>query len=280
MKRLFIFATLGLFLAVLAVYQVAPDTQAIRVVERPHFIVTEDWPEVSATAYAIFDQATGELLATKAADLVLPIASVTKLVTAATLLSDFELDTEVTISAADVAAEGRSGRLSEGDIYTYRELMFPLLLESSNDAAVALERALGGELVSAMNQLAQRSGATSLSLTDASGLSDTNVATVIDLVDVLRYVAEKEPHILDVSRLSKRAGPYVSWQNNSPVLDSTYVGGKHGYTTAANRTLAALFRESFGTNQRTIGYVLLGSHNLAQDTAVLRDFVTTKVSLK
>jgi D-alanyl-D-alanine carboxypeptidase len=80
--------------------------------------------------------------------------------------------------------------------------------------------------------------------------------------------------------LSKRAGPYVSWSNNSPVLNESYRGGKHGFTEAANRTLVALFNESFVTGQRTLGYVILGSDNLSQDIEKLRTFVSESVTLE
>ena len=69
----------------------------------------------------------------------------------------------------DVAAEGRAGKLEAGQKYVLRDLLFPLLLESSNDAAAVFERTLG------------KISFPQVQLADASGLSSYNVASASDL---------------------------------------------------------------------------------------------------
>ncbi len=131
-----------------------------------------------------------------------------------------------------------------------------------------------------MNGYAAELGASTLRVADASGLSPENRASAHDLAHLTSILYRTQPHLFDMARLTKRAGPYTAWQNNSPVLAPEYRGGKHGFTEAANRTLVALFEETFPAGSRVVGYVILGSGDLAADTALLRDFVATKVTLE
>ncbi len=266
---------------VLSAYSGAFSTQASApIIPAPQLKVLTEPAAVTATAYAVFDVETGAVLAGKAVEKVLPIASVTKLATAAALVENFDLEKNGQVDADDVATEGRAGKLKEGDNYSYRELLFPLLLESSNDAAAFYERATNGEILVQMNTLAKSLGMKDTAFTDASGLSDQNISTVSDMVTFLTHLAKKESYLLDITSLGQYVGKNTGWVNNSPVLAENYRGGKHGYTEAANRTLIALFKEDFTQSQRTIGYVVLGSDDLAADTTALRDFVENDVTFE
>lgn len=266
---------------VLFAYSGAFSTQASApIIPTPQLKVLAEPAAVTAIAYAVFDVETGEVLAGKAVEKVLPIASVTKLATAAALVENFDLEKSGQVDAVDVATEGRAGKLKAGDSYSYRELLFPLLLESSNDAAAFYERATKGEILVEMNTLTKSLGMKDTAFTDASGLSDKNVSTASDMVTFLNHLAKKESYLLDVTSLEQYVGKNTGWINNSPVRAENYQGGKHGYTEAANRTLIALFKEDFTQSQRTIGYVVLGSDDLAADTTVLRDFVENDVTFE
>lgn len=243
-------------------------------------VVTETAPALAATSYVIFDVETGKVIASQSGDTIAPIASVTKLLTAATVLRTANLEEEYTVEATDLEAHGRAGRLSAGEVYTARELLFPLLLESSNDAAAVFERETKGDIVRRMNGYAAELGASSLTVVDASGIASENKASAADLARLTSTLYRIEPHLFDIARLTKHAGTYTAWQNNSPVLAPEYRGGKHGYTEAANRTLVALYEESFPAGTRVLGYVILGSADLAHDTALLRDFVHETVTLQ
>ncbi len=266
---------------VLFAYSDAFSTQASApIISTPQLKVLAEPAAVTATAYAVFDVETGEVLAGKAVEKVLPIASVTKLATAAALVENFDLEKIGEVSALDVATEGRAGKLKEGDSYSYRELIFPLLLESSNDAAAFYERETKGEILVRMNTFTKSLGMKDTVFTDASGLSDQNVSTVSDMVTFLTHLAKKESYLLDITSLGQYVGKNTGWINNSPVITENYQGGKHGYTEAANRTLIALFKEDFTQSQRTVGYVVLGSDNLAADTTALRSFVENDVTFE
>lgn len=236
------------------------------VVERV-VVAKEIFPVVTAKAYTVFDLTTGEVLLAKDADEALPIASVTKLFTAESVL-ELAQDEKVVVSAADVATEGRAGKLAVGEEYSVHELLFPLLLESSNDAAAALERVVGTPEVAGHV------------FADTSGLSDKNLASARELAFAVRELYFTKPHIFDITKLSQKVSENNGWVNNSPVRDLPgYLGGKHGYTTAAGRTLAAIFSES-ALGGREIGYIVLGSNNVRSDVEQLRAGVAESVRLQ
>jgi D-alanyl-D-alanine carboxypeptidase len=275
-----IFVVAGVLLVMVASSVGAADTPVVVTYTPETLVVHDTAPAVTATAFAIFDATTGRLLATQNKDLVLPIASVTKLLTAATVLRTVDHTDTYTITEADTAAHGRAGRLEVGEVYTAHELLFPLLLESSNDAAALFERVTEGDIIRRMNGYAKELGASTLAVADASGLSDRNVASVNDLAKLTAALYDTEPRVFDMTKLSKRTGPYTGWTNNSPVRNKQYVGGKHGFTEAAGRTVTAVYTETFSAGEWPIGYVLLGSTDLVADLETLRDFVATHVTLE
>ncbi len=238
-------------------------------------------PEVSATAVQIVDRVTGTVIYEKRANERLPIASITKLFSSALFWANTDPMATTSVTWADVAFEGRSGRLKAGQTYQNRELQFPALLESSNDAAAVMQRSAPFDLIAAMNDFARQHDAPQTSFADASGLSDQNVSTARELGVLFRTLYAEEPHIIDITTLPNYLNHVNAWMNNNPFVDEpAYAGGKHGYTEAANRTAVALFNEPIGTSGRQIVYVLLGSDDLSTDMKILRDFTASAVRLQ
>ena len=228
-----------------------------------------DVSKLSARAFGVFDIETGEILLTHNASEVLPIASVTKLFTAAAVLAKQAISEVVIITYEDVATEGRSGNLMVNQTYTAHELLFPLLLESSNDAATALMRTIDGEVLVADRKMA-----------DGSGLSARNQASVIELMRESTQLYQNFPHVFDITTLSQYVGTYTGWKNNSPVRNLPgYRGGKHGYTNDAGRTLLAVFAEEH-LDDREFGYIILGSDNIVADVHAVREIVKHSVQLQ
>ncbi|MBY0310296.1 serine hydrolase [Patescibacteria group bacterium] len=245
----------------------------------PVFHIDAAAPELTAArSYVVFDAVTGAILAEHDADTAYPIASVTKLPAAALAEVVVPLEATTTLTWSDVEAEGRAGKLEPFQEYTYRELLFPLLLESSNDAAAAYEREYENILLIAMNEMATTYGATRTRFSDVSGLSADNVSSARDLALITTRLYAEHPFVFDITTLTQYIGPYTGWVNNNPVAsESGYLGGKHGYTEAAGRTIVALFDEPFVAGRRQLGYVILGSANLKADMSTLRSFVAANV---
>ncbi len=233
-------------------------------------------PKISATAALVVDSETKTVLYEQQADDILPIASVTKLFSSALYWSGVDPFATTTITTSDLKADGRSGRLQARQMYQNRELLFPALLESSNDASVVMERVAPFDLVATMNDYTKKHGATQTIFTDPSGLSDGNVSTARELATLFIALVDEYPHIIDITRLPQYFNHVNAWLNNSPFIDTPgYAGGKQGFTKAANRTAIVRFMEPIGGRERAVVYVLLGSDNLKSDIDILRQFVNS-----
>ena len=271
----------SLILLVTFAYNVAASSPVLEPVPGyPQYQAIGAAPSLPVTAFGIYDFESGKMLVSNNAEETLPIASITKLATASVLISKYDLAATASVVESDVLADGRSGNLRVGEDYTYRDLIFPLLLESSNDAAEFYSRVTDDSLVLEMNNLAEKLNLTKTNFADSSGLLDFNTSSVRDLQNLMRYIYQETPLVLDISRLRNYVGPHKVWTNNSPILHQDYRGGKHGYTEAANRTALAVFAEDFAVGERLLIYVILGSDNLAVDMDTLRNFVKTGVTFK
>ncbi len=240
-------------------------------------------PLLSAVAsYTVFDPSDGTILLSYNADQSFPIASITKLFAAMAIRDTFELDQSTTLEWSDLNAVGTAGRLQFGQEYTYRQLLFPLLLSSSNNAALTFERRAiktGTPLPIVMEQLAVRSGYPDVQFADASGLSSGNQASASDLTGLITATREQYAYIYTIAGMNSYVGPYLGWQNNSPFVDDgTYLTGKHGFTNAAGRTAVALFSEEVDGVSVELGYVILGSADLVSDMQTLRKRTVNLVS--
>jgi D-alanyl-D-alanine endopeptidase (penicillin-binding protein 7) len=164
----------------------------------------------------VVDQETHEVLLSKNDSAVLPIASITKLMTAL-LINDAQLpmDEMITITQDDVDTEkGSSSRLQVGTSLARGELLHLALMASENRAAHALGRTYPGGLhrfVELMNQKAKDIGMTDTRFVEPTGLSSKNQSSAKDLVTlvqiahrepVLRDLSTSDSHVVDVGRHS------------------------------------------------------------------------------
>lgn len=279
----FILAVVVLFVAV-ALGQVNDSFLERVILLSPKYHVAEggfSTVPVSAEAYLVFDAASGEVLGGKGEQTPHEMASIVKLLTADTALSIADIEASTTISWRAVATEGRSGKLQYGEEYRLRELLFPLLLESSNDAAEAIAEGYGREsFISEMNRRRDELGMASTTVVDPSGLSRGNTTTAQDLRTFVTHLYTAHRHILDITSLTTFIGSNHTWRNTDPLITSEgFIGGKQGYTDSAGRTLAAVFDTRFEEDRvRPIGIILLSSDDLVGDVSLLRDEVTRTVS--
>ena len=139
-------------------------------------------PKISATSYLVGDLNTGEIIISKNQNTILPMASISKLMTAI-VTEDFSKNEEYTeISKKALATNGKNGELKLGEKIKVGDLIYPLLLESSNDAAEALAEYFGRDnFISKMNQKAKTLKMDSTKYEDPSGLSENNDSTAADL---------------------------------------------------------------------------------------------------
>ena len=100
----------------------------------------------NSSSYVVMYQPGRQVLSGSNLDARLPMASTTKIVTAIVTLENASLDEVVTIPKEAVGVEGSSVYLREGEKFTVNELLHALMLQSGNDAAVALALHVGGNM--------------------------------------------------------------------------------------------------------------------------------------
>lgn len=240
-------------------------------------------PAVSAKSYLVADLDSGEILAEKNPDLVLPIASVSKLMTALVSLDAINQYQTVTISKRALATEGTSGNLKAGEQIEAGNLIYPLLLESSNDAAEALAEHYGrSQFIKLMNDKARAVGLAATSFADPSGLSPQNVSTAHDLYKLARYLEEYKPYVFDVSAKLGHSTVEHGWVNTNDLAAASYfLGGKNGFTDEARQTMLSLWSLPFSeTENRRIVVITLGSQSRKADAETLLDYVKKMLVFK
>ena len=159
--------------------------------------------DLRSSVALVIDQDTREVLFRKNDHAVLPIASLTKLMTGL-VISEAQLPMSemITITQADVDTEkGSSSRLAVGTVLSRGDLLHLALMSSENRAAHALGRSFPGGLdvfVSRMNARAQNLGMADTRYVEPTGLSSRNQSSASDLA-VLVGAAYKEPVLRELS---------------------------------------------------------------------------------
>lgn len=231
--------------------------------------------KISAKSYVVINLDTNMVVLEKDAEKLQPLASVTKLVTAIVARKLIDQNKYVTIDQKILGIYGSEGNLRFGEKLRVGELIYPMLMVSSNDSAEAVAQAydLGRDkFIKEMNIWVNSIGAYRTYFKDASGLSPQNVSTAQDLSIIIQWVLKNDPEILDITLLKSKTIRTHTWTNPTHFLNLTsYIGGKNGYTPEADRTSVSLFK--IGKYKRTYGVVLLGSSQRDSDTLDLLDEV-------
>ncbi len=206
-------------------------------------------PELKSSSALVVDQAAGRPLFAKNVDHVVPIASITKLMTAMVVLdAKLPLDERITISEEDKdLLKGTRSRLRIGTALTRSELLHLALMASENRAAEALTRVFPGgskAFVAAMNQKAVELGMWRSRFVDGTGLSSENVSTAQDLTKMVAAAYEYSlirEYTTDSSASIRLANGRAMNYNNSNRLVSSrewQIGlSKTGYISEAGRCL-------------------------------------------
>jgi D-alanyl-D-alanine endopeptidase (penicillin-binding protein 7) len=160
-------------------------------------------PKLQSSAALVLDQQSGEILYGKNTQAIVPIASITKLMTAMVVLdANLDPDERILITQDDVDwLRGSHSRLRVGAVLTRDELLRLALMASENRAASSLGRSYPGgveSFVRAMNLKAQLLGMNGSHFADPTGLSSTNVSTAEDLATLVRS-AHRYPKIRQYS---------------------------------------------------------------------------------
>jgi D-alanyl-D-alanine endopeptidase (penicillin-binding protein 7) len=158
---------------------------------------TPDPLDLKSSVALVVDKETDQILFSKNSEAVLPIASITKLMTALVVVeAKLPLDEHLTISQADVDTEkGSSSRLHVGTELTRGQMLHLALMSSENRAAHALGRHYPGGMVAfveAMNRKASALGMRRTRYVEPTGLSSANQSSAMDLIVLVKAASEHQ----------------------------------------------------------------------------------------
>jgi len=231
----------------------------------PAFALTSA-PEIIAESAVLIDATTGKILYEKDKDVLKEPASTTKMMTCILTLESFPVNKVLTIDAESPFTGGSRIYIIEGEELTAGELLYALMLESANDTAVALAKAISGsveEFAALMNKRARELGAKNPSYKNPHGLhQEGHLASAYDLAMVAFY-AMKNPEFRElvstykytIDPTNKQTEPRHLYNTNRLLYDEAtkvpvkgvmtpakYEGAtgiKTGFTPQAGGTLAA-----------------------------------------
>ena len=222
---------------------------------------------IQSRSAVVMDASSGKLLYAKNPYLKRAPASTTKLVTAMIVLDTKNLSDMVKVSKNASRVSPHRAGFRAGDTVTIESLLYAALLDSGNDAAVALAEAVAGterRFVSRMNKKVMAIGARNTRFINASGLPGSGqYTTAFDLGKImsyaLRYPKLKEIIGTRVTEISTKNGNGLFLKNSNKLLwsEDDLVGGKTGYTRSARHCFVCAAER----NGSTIVVAILGSPN-------------------
>jgi len=248
----------------------------------PNFIPLRNWsiqePDIQAKAAGVFDPNGEKFLYRINVKEKLPIASLTKIMTAIVVLENLGLDEIITISKKAVMTEGENGSLIIGEKLTVRDLLYIMLIESSNDAAVALANEIDN-FINLMNEKAKKLELEKTHFVDATGISKFNYSTISDLVQLAKYSLDKSliwqilsVQEIDIQSQDKNFSHHLI--NTNKLLGKAHeiIGGKTGFTDEAGGCMLTIIKKPDKPGEYLI-IIVLGADNRELETKKLINWV-------
>lgn len=240
-------------------------------------------PIISGKSAIIYDTYSNRFLYEEGTDSKLPIASLTKILSAVVTLERLNSNDIVTITEKSIRVDGEKQDLYLGEKLTVRNLLKLMLIESSNDAAYALveyAKNLGIDFVGEMNIKAQAIDMRNSIFTDPAGLDDGAYSTSKDLVKLVQYslnykeiwdISAEKTAIVESS--DERIKHSIISTNRLLGLVRDIIGGKTGYTEGAGQCMILV--ASVPDYPGKIISIVLGSQDRFGDTQRLVEWTRT-----
>ena len=232
---------------------------------------------------AITDNGLKKILDEKNSNLVLPIASITKLMVALVTLENIKPDAEIIATANYIGGEESFFVLEADKTYTVKELLTDMLVSSDNDSARLLSSILGeANFIAKMNQKAADLGMTQTKYVNVTGLdpkeitANLNTSTVSDLAKLIIYIKNNYPQIFKLSANDQYSfcdvklfcKPIINTNKlfTDPDFKFKILGSKTGSTDLALKNLVLMISP---VEDVTIISIVLGSEDNFADTKSL-----------
>jgi len=230
-------------------------------------------PEIAARSYILLDVNSSQVLAAKDPDMSVEPASLTKLMSAYLVFQALKdgkltLQQEVTVSerAWRTGMTGASrSYIDVGSRVKVEDLVKGMIVQSGNDATVALAEAVGGSVehfVELMNRQAQSFGLKSTTFKNPEGLPAAgHVSTARELMIIAAHVVRDFPQYSSYDAMKEFTYNKIKQQNRNLLLwrDPTVDGLKTGYTDAAGYCMIATAKRDTPSGLRRLLSVVLGT---------------------
>lgn len=239
-------------------------------------------PIIKANGSIAIDLKTGKILFEKNIHERLQLASITKLMTILIILEENKIDEVVTVSANAASTSGSRMNLVKGEEITIDNLLLGSLINSANDAAVALAEHNAGTVeafVEKMNKRALELGLVNTRFSNPAGLDGPhNYSSAFDIAKLGSYIYHndfiKNAASIQTLEVSSISGNYIhKLKTTNDLLGNEFYkikGLKTGQTTAAGLCLIAIAENDSGNEVVT---VVLGSPARFTETKILVDWL-------
>ncbi|MYM84175.1 D-alanyl-D-alanine carboxypeptidase [Duganella sp. FT50W] len=229
-------------------------------------------PNIAAKSWLLLDSTSGQIIASQDPNARIEPASLTKIMTAYVVFGALR-DKKVTLNqmvnvstkAWKVDAASSKMFIDPATPVSINDLLYGLMVQSGNDAAVALAEAVAGDesaFVVLMNKEAQRLGLSSTHFANPHGLpSPENYSTAQDLSQLAQHVIRDFPEFYKIDSVKSFTYNKITQQNRNRLLwlDPTVDGMKTGHTEAAGYCMIASAKRPNGAGERRLISVVLGT---------------------
>ena len=243
----------------------------------PHPAIGAEWDVVGKSA-VLMEMQTGKILWEKNKEAPRPPASTAKILTALVTLDRVPLKEIVTVSITAIANKSSAVALKNGERLAVQDLLYALLLQSSNDAALALASHVGGstpKFVQIMNQKARSLGALHSKFFNPTGLPHRGQVTTASDLALITKAALANPEFRRIVATKSYPWKSSTWEgalDNSNELLKSY-DGAIGVKTGNTREAGHCFVAAAQRRDKTLIAVVLGSQEkqVWQDAKKLLD---------
>lgn len=231
-------------------------------------------PTIAAKSWLLLDATSGQIIASQDPNLRIEPASLTKIMTAYVVFGALRdkkvtLNQMVNVSTRAWKVDSSSSKMfiDPATPVSISDLLHGLMIQSGNDAAVALAEAVAGDesaFVVMMNKEAERMGLKSTRFANPHGLpSPDNYSTAQDLSVLAKRVILDFPEFYKIDSVKSFTYNKITQQNRNRLLwlDPTVDGMKTGHTEAAGYCMIASARRPNGTGERRLITVVLGTNS-------------------
>ena len=201
-----------------------------------------------AKSSALYNPDTNSFLYTNNADLKLPLASTTKIITALIAIENLDPNELITVTKEAVGIEGSSLYLSEGDVLSVKDLIYGVLLQSANDAATVIALRISGTVSAFAEKMTDRAkeiGATNTRFENPHGLDSKEHYTTARDLSLISAEAMKNETFKKIAstykytfKIGEKTRTVVNHNKMLKMYDGC-IGVKTGYTKKSGRCLVS-----------------------------------------